>query len=108
MENHKIVGLPVMWVHQPRRNRRPLHLIQDVAHFLQVFDLCAVWIERSLAVRAGGERVDDELAHAAGVDLEMELIRDRVLPANWECLDSALLPRWELVIGKLEALGLDA
>lgn len=57
-----------------------LHLVQQVPDLLQVRQMRAVGKERTLAVCACWEWVNEKLLHATGVHLEVQLARDRVLP----------------------------
>jgi hypothetical protein len=69
-----------MRIDKGRSNRRPLHLIQNIANFLKVGDVRSVGIQSALTRGALGEGVNEELESAAGVDLEVQGSGDWVLP----------------------------
>lgn len=92
-----LVDAPIMWVDElqavvsavergrseeayARSNGGTLHLVQEVADRRQVGDVCAVRVQRALALCAGGQRVDEELADTARMDLEMQAACHGVLP----------------------------
>lgn len=47
-----------------------------------------------------------ELVNPTWVDLDVQVARDRVLPAHWEGLDVLLLPRRQVLEGNLEVVRL--
>jgi hypothetical protein len=58
-----------------------LHLVEDVSDLFQVGNVSTIWIEGSIPRCALREGIHEELLNATWVDLEMELVRDRVYPA---------------------------
>ena len=102
MEQNEVVFLPVVWVHQLsavrgsviikeeggrdeadthiRCDSRPLHLVQQITHLLEVRDMCAIGVERAFARGTLRKWVDEQLLCSAWMHLEMERAGHRVLP----------------------------
>lgn len=73
IKQHHIPLRPVMRIHIPRTDRRPLQPVDDLAHADEVVD--------------DGARGQVDLADGGRLDLEGEVARHRVSPGHGEDLD---------------------
>ena len=80
MEEHKVLLVPIVRVHERRCDGGPLHLVQNLSHGSEVRDVRAIRIDRTVALRAGWEGVDEEFLDTTRVYLEVKAARHRVLP----------------------------
>lgn len=95
MEEAQVSLLPVMRVDVFRRDRRALHLVQQVTDGAEVRDGSSIRVESSGAVAGEGSREgsDDECLSAARVNLQVQLSCLGVLPQledrmeDWSILD---------------------
>ena len=63
-----------------RSDSRALHLVQQVPHLLEVFQMGAIRIEGALPLCAFGKRIDEKFRNSARVNLEVQVPCHRVLP----------------------------
>ena len=69
-----------MRVNEGGSDRRPLHLIQDLANLLEVGDVRSVGVQGAFTRGTLGKRGDEELEGTAGMDLEVQSSSNGVLP----------------------------
>ena len=69
-----------MRVNERMGNRRPLHLVENIPHLLQVLEMSSVRVKGALTSGASRQRVDDKLLNTAGMNLEVQGAGYRVLP----------------------------
>ena len=64
-----------------RCDSRPLHLVQNISHSCQVFDMCTIGVQLVTGpLRTRRQGVDKELRDTTGMDLEMQFTSNGVLP----------------------------
>jgi len=91
VEEHKVTFLPVLSIDIFRRNTRPLDVVADLAHLLQVIDHSPIF--------------QVQLAHGRRMDLDGETTINRILPTHWQDLDLALINLWKICNWNFEVFG---
>lgn len=108
VEENKVFLVPIMRIDQLGGDSGSLHLVDNVTDFLKVLEVSSVGIQSTFTVGARWEWVDNEFLDTTGVDLEMQVASDRVLPADREDFDLLFLPRRQLLQWQLQPLGFDS
>ena len=94
IKQHHVSFLPIVRVHEPRRDPRPLQPVHNLPDGLEIVDdvpVCEV-----------------DFADGAGVDLQGQLARDGVPPRHGEDLDLLGVDGRELGGGEFAGVGVEA
>ena len=94
IKQHHVPFLPIVRIHEPRRDPRPLQPVHNLPDGLEIVD--------DVAVR------EVDLADGAGVDLQGQLARDGVLPRHGQDLDLCRVDGREVGGGEFAGLGVEA
>ena len=94
IKQHHIPFLPIVRIHEPRRDRRPLQPVHNLPDSLEIVNDVAV------------SEVD--FADGAGVHLQRQLARDGVLPRHGEDLDLLVVNGREVGGREFAVVGVEA
>ena len=94
IKQHHVAFLPIVRIHQPRRNPRPLQPVHNLPDRLEIVNDVAI--------------CEVDPADGAGVDLQGQLARDGVLPRHGEDLDLLGVDGREVGGAQLAGVGVEA